>query len=29
MTIAQKQPFALSRFQNTPKKNTTKTGGAR
>ena len=29
MIIAHRQPWAFSRFQNTPKKNTTKIGGAR
>ena len=28
-TIAQRQPFAFRRLLNTPKKNTTKIGGAR
>ena len=28
-TMAQRQPLALSRFKNTPKKKTTKIGGAR
>ena len=28
-TMAQRQPLAFRRFQNTPKKNTTKIGGAR
>jgi len=28
MTMAHRHPFALRRFQNTPKKNNTKMGGA-